>query len=239
MADFMYFLEGLKGADHAAVSKAGLAGVLPSPGLGFTGVDAGPDGASGVLVSHSGRRLGYNPGAQTWRTIDGRTFGWWNDSPPTPEDLCRVQQVPGHFARLDDGGDWLIPCARVFPSGTRLPRTLRMDDSGELTLDVKPEYRAFAAQAETLWDVVAGTFKVDSGSPAAPEMNYLQLFDVAAAALAINYRIGRAEIGALELLSTDTLPGVWHAVVDWPAIVAALQKKTPSPSSESQPGGRD
>ena len=81
---------------------------------------SGPGGLGGVIYSDGSGRTGYYPDVQDWSESGLFWIGVDRD-PVTPESLERAEMIGGHYVRLEDGHDWLIPVARCFPIGSRLP----------------------------------------------------------------------------------------------------------------------
>src|SRR5262245_51601592 len=59
--------------------------------------------------------------AQTWRKVPGTDcyVGFWNDAPPTPDDLMRPVQLPGYRVTVGDH-DWTVPLTARFDDARKL-----------------------------------------------------------------------------------------------------------------------
>jgi hypothetical protein len=261
MAALLYFLPGVHQGEIALEAGRLNQRLIAERGLGHVfadceGVQAdctlsalagrGPGGQSGVILSAlpgtgdaPPRRLGYYPNEQTWHEFAGGKYWIGLDTAdrPRPQDLARRQQFPGHWVRLADGQDWLVPIIRKHGGGTNLPCALGWNGTGKFEMKIKAAYRkAWDDSAETArlyWDPQSdGTIDL--------EVALLRALD----ALALNYRVGRAEQSVLELIDTPNWQQVLGATIDWPTIRRAyedLKKKEasqPTPDSPSStPGG--
>jgi len=141
---------------------------------------------------------------------------------------------------LADGNEWLVPVARAFAQGVRLPAAMRLGPNGEILYEILPRYMGFAARVERFW---AEFFEALSAEPAAAgasgrepsgSITERELFDLAVEALGLNYLLGQWEVSHLGLLSTLALPIVLRAIIDVPTVervmrergAAAAQKKS-------------
>ena len=169
-----------------------------------------------------------SPGAACPVPVEGRAPSparFWLGRPRedrlTPADLARPKLQLGADVVLADGHVWHVPIAR------QLPQLLGLNDAGEWTGVVVPQYRAFYDAAWAALDWLApdetGVCRVDAQQGA----------DFAAAALSINYRINRDVASFLGLLTSESIFEVSRAVIEFDAIVAAgaaAQKKTAAAS---------
>lgn len=268
MSGFLYFVEGFNGNPQRLFAPLGLRDVFgdDSGYVGPAGDALGPDGLRGRLFGLARDvtpdRAKFDAAAQTWRRaapprgtkgqgdeetagdaagVDsaarhGLWIGFWNDDRPTAAQLARDEQIAGHRVRLGDGGDWLVPTARVFPLGTRLPESLVLGPDGELVREAIPRFARISRMAEQVW---ADLETMGQGG----EITLREGWDIAAAALSVNYRVGINEVSALGLLTTANLfhmrgPSVLGAFVDWPAVMKAMgaQKKTAADSETDDSG---
>ena len=230
----------------------------------------GPENLPGVILcafsSSSGgeppRRLGYYPREQTWHACYERMkdeggrmneeklqpssfslhpsfyLGLDTASPPTPADLARKQIYRGHRVKLADGHEWEVPILRSPAGVTSLPRSMSWDAAGSFELRVKRDYVA-------AWDASEATMRLfyEPGSDRTIDLEEACLRGLEA--LAINYRVGRAEQSILGLIDSTNWEEVLLASVDGPTVTAYLtaqKKNTPSPpipgSPSSTPGER-
>ena len=188
----------------------------------------GPNGQGGVVIG-VGESIGYFPETQTWTqlpAIDGAPTRWLGlPKPPpklAPESLRRATQLPGHLVTLADGQQWLVPAAKRFDvNSQRYDRAvgsrLRLNSAGEwMVEDVLPQYAELWAAATRWFDYR------DDGS-----LMVAEAADMCVVALTTNYRVSRAEVGALGLLDDKTtIAEVLNAVIDQPTFVEWCQKKS-------------
>ena len=181
----------------------------------------GPDSKSGTIYSFGPGKTGFHPGQQTWTAVDDYYIGCGDDV--TPALLLRPEPIDGHYVCLEDGNDWLIPCARMFPAGTMLPESLILGPDGAWVTEILPRFARFSARAQKVWDAFTGD----------NEMDFSTASDIAAEALSINYYIGRHEISILRLFSTTNVMNILKAMVDYPTLMEDIKKKTQEDGSTS------
>lgn len=166
---------------------------------------AGPDGERGSVFgwrSPDAPQWGYRPAEQTWipavaagEQPAGRYHvGFWNASPPRPQELARRHQEHGDLLRLGDGQQWLIPVE------TELPRNIRLNPDGSLRFESNPRYAEYA-QAVEKWKGLVGsiTGEEQDGNP----VSFDELWKFALQALSMNYRITPEVVDHLRLFTTD------------------------------------
>jgi hypothetical protein len=218
------------------------------------GVSQGPDGHAGVVVADPDRvpphKIGYFASEQTWRTAPGVAtakgdpvwVGIFTADPPTPADLVRKETLDGHAVTLADGQRYLVPVARSIDDAQdqlvyhcRLPRAITLDDDGAW------QPAGILARHERLWEIAAAWWDARLGASDTSQgitFDFAGANDCALAALATNYRLGKAEIGLCGLLTETSVVAILDALVDWPTVEAWLKKKFPSASagSATEPG---
>ena len=232
---FLYAIEGVSAVNAAKLTECGLDKVLREPSRVMQSPSAVPceegdaAGAAGAgCIFASGRddtRLRYDPDKQRWeKSITGKGggywIGYWLDAKPTAAELARDNQIDGHRIAVE-GDDWLVPCARVFPEGTRMPRAMALGADGKVYGQVMSKYRAFCKQAEVLWDDLyrlIGWMEGDEVLDAAAK------FQMVVDALGFNYFIGVDELNALEILTTDNIERFLWAIVDGAALVEHVEE---------------
>lgn len=245
MAGFIYFVPNARAKDPA-VARLGEIG-RPTSMIGEALVritERGPNDQPGALAAADTGPRGkqarslYMPDEQTWVRAPGADWwlGYWNDRPPCPEDLERARLKPGHKVALADGNKWTLPVARALSGRPAVPQVVRVNDGGAKVLDVVAADRALWERALAFWDewqALADTAEqqsdIDSYTWVGRKDGVVVIsidncFDAAVELLAINYRVGEAEISALELLTTDNMIECLLALVDWPSL-EALEKK--------------
>ena len=248
MAGLIYFAADRKGVLAADLAAWGLAPVFDGAPIHQREVlrTVGPGSACGVIfrpLTHEPRQpvLGCWPPAserpearQTWQPLigaDGVWIGHYTDQPPTPADLARPEQVAGHWTRLEDDQEWLIPAAHTFPEGTAFPQTMRLGADG-WERESLPRYADLERRA-------AEFYQACQGGEAPPCMEWA---DTACDALAVNYRIDRRGVGHLRILSTRSIDRLLGALIDGPTIAAATaqlaaRKAPDAPEAAPAPDG--
>ena len=212
----LYFIPELRGVRPEDIDQAGLRYAFQS-GTPWDQVHIaeGPGGSEGCVLRAGGRgRLGYFPDRQRW--VVGPGAEWWVgiEGVASPEALERREIIDGHLVRLGDGNDWRIPVARSFIRGSALPHALVLGPDGEVVTEALPEYAALSAAVERIERAFLG--QLGEGDP--EEIDIKDGFRIAASALALNYRVGPAEVSFLRLLTTSNIRAVLEALVDVPTI---------------------
>ena len=151
---------------------------------------------------------------QEWRRVEYEGagawwLGWMKDAVPGPSDLVRETIVEGYPVRLRDGKDWLVPVARSYLVGTRLPQVLRLNPKGEVAGEVVPEY---ADLFERTCEVAAAAY-----GEGKLEMEQKDAFALVTDALSVNYRVYLAEVSELGLQDTAVRTQIMRALIDMPA----------------------
>ena len=217
MAGFLYAFDGREQVPGAQLEEVGLADII-GPVNAQRHNAGGPNGTDCMLIvaGTDATLCGYKPDEQTWtRSISGEYYiGFYNDNRPAPADLAREEQVTGYKVKID-GCEWVIPLARVFPEGTRLPQTLLMGPEGTVIQKIIPKYAEFAKKAEILWEDMQILLGLAEGKP---KLSGAESWLMAAEAFKLNYRVGTDEINALELITTQNIFAIFGAVIDLPTI---------------------
>ena len=251
----LYFLPGIFSAQLLAGGTLSRQ-VLADRGLGDVLADvslddltrceitsAGPGGKPGMLLSalpaktrEPPRRLGYYANDKHVAWTSHRRGDVWVGvdaiSPPTPADLLRHEPLGGHLVMLE-GRTWEVPVIRCPLGGSDLPRSLAYDDDERLIARIKAQYLPLWERTEKIADSVWGD------SP--KTFSTTECVEIALAALALNYRVGKIEQSVLAIVDDRNVMDVLRAVIDWPKVLAAIEaqkKTTPTPTSiNSPPGG--
>lgn len=201
-------------------------------------------GRNGVVLADPTRveshRIGYYPDRQQWFQMPMPDVNAWvgryTDAPVKPEDLARAEQLDGHWVTLGDEQRWLAPVARAQTEHdgelrwhNALPAATTIDAEGHwVEAGVLPRYAPLWPIATAFWDQWMGA-KEDGGGPAdtaTVSFDFAGANDAALAALAANYRLGKAEVALLGLFNDQTVLGILLALVDGPTVQEWLKKKT-------------
>lgn len=250
MAGLIYYVGSgdSGGSKLPPLGTLGLAAVFTGRGLEQRGTEAGPAGAGTVFRPQRADAdeplLGCWPAsdpdparAQTWEdTGKGYWLGHWPAAPPMPADLVRPDLIDGHPVRLGDGNDWLIPVARVFPAGSRLPMRLTLGPDGWEGA-VLPAYADLSRRAGEFWEFLLAA-EGDSIALA-------RWIPLAVDALAVNYHLNDRGASHLGILTNQNILTILGALVDTPSLVKhreSMEKKTApgcggSPSAPGPAGG--
>lgn len=237
MPGFLYFLPGLQAVNRARVEAAGLGYLFEKQGGANTrGAQDGPGGVAGAYFSVPGKGGRGESDLQrveaaTWTPIPGSpaSLGVLADALPGPDDLARAELVDGHAVELADGKPWTIPVVRKLLGGSALPRALAWDGKDWSRGEVLPVYRKLYAAGQRLFDAFRGS-EGDGPTTLTEEV------ETAVTAIAVNYRVGPAEVSALGLLNTRSAGEVLRAMIDIPAL-EQLRGKAEAAGPSSRPGG--
>lgn len=235
---FLYFIEGQNTAAADIIAAAGLAYAL-GDGTAITTREAlagpGPKNRGGIVLAYGGdgktdpASVGFWPDRQVWRPA-GQAGGTYVGMPagpeaktqkPGPADLMRAEPVGGYIVDLADGNPWIVPVARIFPEGTAFPQTLAIGPEGQLVSEPIEEFAAAAGDADRIWDAVRTDHDMLEDGEEPTAIDDIEAFRMAVRALAINYRVGPAEVSALKILTTTNVLRVLACFVDYPAFAAA------------------
>lgn len=242
---FLYFLDGIKFEEvkRETLSKnLFLAGpffeLIHSPKvfrerLVGGNVIRGPEGKGGCVVGiqpqvETDQSPSYLPDRQTWTKFGEQHVGYQTDMKPGPESLRRASLIAGYDVELGDGQIWKAPVIRPFHEnikdwGCSLPMMISLDTAAKRTSRVVERYR-FA------WDLSARVADILINGKSG---NLFDMYGDACAAMSLNYRIGEAEAGLLELFDTRSIEEALRATVDGPLIDEFLAQETdknpPSP----------
>lgn len=217
MGGFLYFIPGVQAVNEKVLRDKGLGDRLSV----FTSmqVQAGPGEKAGMLVranvpesaasKERKTRFGYYPDEQEWSEVNGIWVGITKANPPGPEDLARDELESGYDVELNDGNTWHIPSARAFT------KVLTVGPDGAIHAESLPKYEAFSRKAERLFALYYGCSSPEERDDLLKEISALDMFSLCVDAIAVNYRVGTAEVSLLKLLTTRNWWAVSRAVVDF------------------------
>lgn len=231
----VYFLPGKRAVSAQDAEHAGLAYAVDGQGPTHSPMERGPGGASGVVFSFPavGREISLPElaGAAQWsRVPDSEAWvGYDPQKRPRPADLARAEVVRGYWVELGDRQEWLIPVARCYGGGTELPCRFAWDGARWAQAEVKDRYRELYGAARMIWD--------NFGSDEDLLGNLSDKLTVCAWALAVNYRLGPAEISLLGIFDQPSAVRIARALIDWPTLAEWAKKKLAAPAASSAPGG--
>lgn len=240
---FLYFLHDINQINRQVITEAGLDYLPPPETLITRGMMTGPEQRPGLMLA-DGRcdasDMRYNPQEQTWaKSLNGKFWvGYWNGRRPNEESVRRQTFYNSYDVELGNEEKWKIPIARLIDGSCGLDTALVMDSDGHLRKVPIDRYAAFCRQVEALWQDYM-TELSGEGSPALKDDARWQL---AVAALGLNYHIGPDEVNQLMLLTQRTMSQTLRAILDIPMLEAVVQsvtrdkKKTAMPTSPAAQG---
>lgn len=204
-----------------------------------TPVSAGPDDRPGTLLFPLTPGVpvplvpGYMPESQTWTQAGNHWIGYEGDEPPRPEHFARAKQVPGYLVPDAHGRSWSIPLIRGLdrPYGA-LPCDYQFGPDFLPAEVLRSSYRDLWEESAKMWDA----YEEESGG--VPDAAAAQF---AARCLAINYRLGPAELNLLAECGQTVLDrgNVFQFVggaIDAPAVVEFMRQKKTTPSLPTPAG---
>ena len=218
MRRFLYYFPGVSGMNPRMLARFGCLDRFTASGgkliaHGVTAVNDGPAGLGCIVAA----------GAEPPRAVSGwqRSCDFWvalEDlfQPPGPDDLERDVGLAGYRQVLGDGNAWRVPLVHRWDAASErhvpaVPSSLQIS-AGKIGRRIRPEYAAVDAIALRTFEA----FYAKKSFPAE------ELFADAAALLAVNYRIGIAEINLLGLIQDETaLTHLLAASIDSPALERA------------------
>ncbi len=188
-----------------------------SPAFNF----APADGLSGVILypktmdGPEPPSWSYREDQQSWTRVEqpgceARWLGWNKDEPPTPKGLIRKRPFKDYELEDNRSQKWYVPAARSSdPRRASLPTVFTFDQAGEVIRQVDDEFVWLWELSGQVLDCLAGRTEQDEAWRARAAISIL----------AVNYRIGTAEVTELvnagvKLLTTETIKGILGAVID-------------------------
>lgn len=216
MRRFLYYIAGRKTLDAKTLAELGLIGrFIDSAGRlsarVTVPVEDGPAGPGCVTAR------GEQPPATPKEWIE--CAGFWlaiESLPPGPPDLERLVGLDGPGVRLADGSEWRIPLLRMWNPAklnvdSALPGVLMpVLTNGAYRYEQRPipAYKAIDELAGRIYEDFMTERTIDIA----------EAFTRAVELLAVNYRIGVEEAGALGLLDQGSAMRVQAMAVDGPSI---------------------
>ncbi len=177
----------------------------------------GPAG-HGAAVALTSEPALYDPAAQAWQNCGRYWLGMNRGQAPGPDDLVRMVGIDGYCITLLDGNEWRIPLLRRWSREndafeSNLPKCMRrcVNDAGQAVVGM-----AIAAEHEALDRVGAVILEAFIRETPWSESS---LFEMAAALLSENYRIGADEISLLGLLDKNLALKILALAIDEPALL--------------------
>jgi hypothetical protein len=246
--NFLYFVPNVArdAMTKDSLIKAGLGDVLRdrlSPNdlcgqgrLAISHVTNGPGGHSGVILypmtSDEMRTdedrpplvVGYYPDKQTWESAGRYSVGWMPGEMPTEEGLRRDLIIDGWDNQLADGRRWACPTIRLQAGKSNLPDVWGVKN-GQFVSRVKPDWAWAWDLSGEIWDY----FQHEKDIP------YPTAFEWCVKLLAMNYRLGPVEVGALGLIGNQDFQNILLAAVNGPfleMIREAEKKRLEPPAAE-------
>jgi hypothetical protein len=239
VAGFVYFFPRGEGQQQKVSAEdfeaAGFAHALTGGGIECRPTTAGPDGLAGILAvpeTAGQAKTRFDKAGQVWRKgptrkVEGRDVfayvGVEKSARPGPADLARLHVYAGNAVRLLDGNEWIVPRCHAFLEDRppTLPRQLDVAEDGESVVTrIQPAFEQLSHDAFRFWMDWSGQSPADKGMTSAEQVK------LAAAALAVNYRVGVLEVVALLGLWGEIEFGlVLRAMIDADEVETYLQKK--------------
>jgi hypothetical protein len=212
------------------VRSAGLAYTLDASSATAVGLQNGPGGTAGVLVTAAGAAQSdgppkYDATCQRWVRGPGGRYhvGVRSDDRPGPYELARSRIYGDAPIKLADGNEWIIPrcLGPVKDRPPTLPAMLDLAEDGE-TILVRdhPDFAKLLERVRRYWDYWIQT-------PGAAEPDSRERVQLAVDLLALNYRVSIVEaVALLSLLSTDDVAAVLRTAVDGDALEAQIKAQS-------------
>lgn len=243
---FVYFLPDRQHVTAAELVQLGLghafgqqSGASPQAAFTTREVYQGPEGKTGLVVSTDDGALAYKPDVQTWRKhwADPYWCGYWNESPPTPDELQRPVLIDGVPLVLEDGRTWLAPRAREFHdmdgqllADTPLPRKFECVEGVWVPGEVKQPWRKLWDLALAFTETVASD---DDGSTL--QFRFDDADQLAILCLQTNYRVAALEVDQLGIYSEQVRHALIRVACDLDGF-AEILKKNAAAGTVSKPG---
>lgn len=240
----LYYLPGVNAAKDDTIERFGLGYAFEGDSVPHRAINGGPDGGNGIIIAAGDKtRIGYFPDRQRWRQIpkSDAWIGIDTEQPPKPHELIRDDRLSGHFVRLADGHDWLVPvaCLVVEENGelvpaNALPYASDLDEQGDwVPSGVHPTYAPLWKIACDWWEAWSDAEVSEENGTTRMRFDFAGLRDAAVRVLGVNYRVANIEAAMLGILDDHVARNVLEALVDAPSIKAFVKKKAASVASAS------
>lgn len=246
--------------DRDVLAEHGLADVLAdvrrvpahASVCGVSG-NKGPGGQSGVIVAPVSKHrgvpgiVGNDPLRQAWRPRGKAWVGIATGAIPTPLDLERWKTIGGYKLEDPQHYEWQVPVARAswMEFGT-LPQSYKFDERGEPVPNLQPEFVWLWTLAGLVHDWYLSQEPPEDATPAERAEHqprpFAELVKAAARVLAVNYRVGLAELNFLHdlgrpVLTQQTVHAICQTLFGWEVLEEAKKKQPaaaePAPASSS------
>jgi len=135
-----------------------------------------------------------------------------------PAALARDEMLPGHLVDFADGSKWQVPVVRMLGGGTGLPQRRTLEPDGTRSWSPLERYAQLSAAVDRM-------YRHNTGETLEPAITDNEIDDAIGAGLALNYHIGLPELLLLDLMEVACWRRAVLAMMDWPAVEAALEKK--------------
>ena len=231
----LYYISGVRSSPLANdLKECGLDGQIVG---GFVHTEIFLDGTQGAVFCLKGKcsgneKIGFYVDEQKWTNIpneDGKTSRLWIgydiNNKPIPKDFLKEDALEGHYLKLGDDNEWLIPIARRFNQGCLLPKSTSMLVRGRVDVCIVDKYieiQKIAEQAflmlnldyEKTIEKLDGVIDTDAN-----------FFESCVKVLSTNYNVDYRDVSILKLFNTDSTIEVLKMFVDWPYIEELLNSQ--------------
>jgi hypothetical protein len=244
MSGFLYFLPEVKAGDLHDRSKLNRdllarwkldhvlsdCSIVPEHLVGREAMIEDKPGV--ILTTHpiNGDQVswGYQPSRQEWRPAgdgSGKLIGWRKDSLPSPEGLKKRTALISKWVIQDArGNEWELVTARSSDSDAgMLPCDFAWRD-GKMVSIVNPTYRSLFDLSGDVYDHYAAVIAPGDDGEFSDGMKSEEFLALAAVSvLGVNYRLGIAEVTALQelgysLVSTENIGTILSCFIDRPLL---------------------
>ena len=132
-----------------------------------------------------------------------------------PAIYLRDKVFPGHPVVMGGGKAWRVPVCRLHLNRPGLPQRMRFDESGGTVWDVDPAFEELDRFADRFFDLFACQNEES-------DLKTSDLDEAAIRAITLNYRVSKAEIVLLGLMTTEGRTLACQAMIDWPTTMAEM-----------------